>query len=91
MPSERGIIQLDEIPERPKFIDLNLVDPIAEFLDISDDEVCCTTEDDVAEHVRHIVDDVTAGRVAPKQIAEIEEAIHRHQVDRAVHRAIRSG
>jgi hypothetical protein len=60
-------------------------------LPVYERHVYIATEEDTAEHVRQIVEDVTAGRVAPKQIDEIEEAIHKHQANQAVHRAIRSG
>jgi hypothetical protein len=48
-----------------------------------------TSFDEFTERLRGIIEDIGLGRVRPKQIAEIEAAIHRHQTDQAVNRAIR--
>jgi hypothetical protein len=48
-----------------------------------------TSVDEFTERLRGILEDIAVGRVRPKQIAEIEAAIHRHQTDQAVNRAIR--
>jgi hypothetical protein len=45
----------------------------------------------VTERVGKVCEDLLAGRVVPKDVDRIDEAVKRTQINHSLHRAIRSG